>query len=108
MVKAVGYRILVKDEKVEEFSKGGIAIVTDPRLEQERASRAKVLDIGETAFKAFRTVNENGKEVNGYCPIKIGDIIHYAPYAGKTLPDKSDEGGWLRIITDDDVMGVEK
>ena len=108
MVKPVGYRILVKDVEVEKVSDGGIIIATDERLETERAAKAKVLGVGETAFAAFRTIDHNGNEVNGRSPINVGDTIYYAPYAGRTIKDRTPEGGWLRLITDDDVMGVEE
>ncbi len=103
-IAAVNFRIVVQDEEVKETSEGGIILARDERLEKERAAKAKVVSIGPTAFKAYRTIEE-GKEVNGHCPLKAGDVIHYSPHTGLKVVDEED-GQVYRIITDDDVMAL--
>ena len=103
-IAALNFRIVVQDQEVENVSEGGIHLVRDERLEKERAAKAVVKSIGATAFKAYRTIHE-GKEVDGQCPIKVGDVIHYNSHTGLKVTDEED-GQVYRIITDDDVMAL--
>lgn len=104
VVKAPGYRVLVKikpiERKSEEMSKGGIVleIKTDSQLqrEQEAISLAYVVDIGPTAFKAI----DDGKP---WC--KVGDCVQISRYSGSLIDDVED-GSVYRMINDQDIQAV--
>jgi len=104
IVKAPGYRVLVKirplEKKAEEVSKGGIflEIKTDYQLqlEQEAMAEAYVVDIGPSAFKAFD---------DGLPWCRIGDCVLISRYSG-TLVDDIEEGCVYRMINDQDIQAV--
>jgi co-chaperonin GroES (HSP10) len=110
MPKAVGFRILVRPDPIEEVSKGGIVLALDERLERGAQVTGVVLDVGPEAYRAFN------KAAYGllywlfpmffYRPwIKVGDHIYYARYAGKRVltPDTKEE---LLYLNDEDVAGL--
>jgi len=100
MPKAIGFRVLVKPDDIIKTSKGGIAIVTDERLERGATVTGTVLDIGPEAFRAFN--NAAGVD---YTPwVKVGDHIFYAKYAGKGID--AEDGTSLLFLNDEDVVGL--
>lgn len=105
MIKPILHRILVKQddlaEKDKHFKKAqdlGIQIVGS-ELEREQAAvdTGKVVDFGETVFRDFNTEN----------PLKIGDTIVYARYAGKVIVDPADEVKYV-ALNDEDVIAIIK
>lgn len=103
-VKAPGYRVLVKikplEKKKEEISKGGIVleIKSDSKLqrEQEAITKAYVMDIGPSAFKAI----DDG---DPWC--KVGDCVQISRYSG-SLIDDVEPGCVYRMINDQDIQAV--
>lgn len=95
-----GHRLVVKLQKAETTSRGGIIIETE-----ETASRANfaaqfgtVMAIGPNAFKDFG----DGKP---WC--KTGDKVMLAKYSGVDQMDPASKD-IFRIINDEDVFAVVK
>ena len=93
-----GYRILVLPFTPKTKSAGGIL------FSQETLDRARiattcgyVLKMGELAYKDKEKFNEP------WCKLK--DWVIFARYAGSRLPI---EGGEVRILNDDEVLGTVK
>lgn len=100
MPKAVGFRVLVKPDDVIKTSAGGIAIVTNERLERGATTTGIVVDVGPEAFRAFNKAA--GVE---YTPwVQPGDHIFYAKYAGKGIDDT--DGTPLLFLNDEDIIGL--
>lgn len=103
MIKPILHRILVKQDELSDKDKHykkahalGIEIVGS-ELEREQAAvdTGKVVDFGETVFRDFKTKN----------PLKIGDTIVYARYAGKVIVDPADEVKYV-ALNDEDVIAI--
>ena len=99
--RAVGFRVLVKPDPVEETSKGGIVIISDKRLEANATITGVVLDVGPEAYRAFN--KSAGVEYSPW--VKPGDHIYYAKYAGKWIEDKATKEALL-YLNDEDVVGL--
>ena len=93
-----GYRILVLPFTPKNKSKGGI-LFSQETLDKARISTTcgYVLKMGDLAYK------DKTKFEKPWC--KIGDWVMFARYAGSRLPI---EGGEVRIINDDEVLGTIK
>ena len=91
-----GYRILVLPFTPKNKSKGGI-LFSQETLDKARISTTcgYVLKLGDLAYK------DTEKFVEPWC--KQGDWIIFARYAGSRLPI---EGGEVRILNDDEVLGT--
>ncbi len=94
----VGYRILVLPFTPKEKTKGGI-LFSQEQLDKARIATTcgYVLKMGDLAYK--------DKEKFGKPWCKIGDWVMFARYAGSRLPI---EGGEVRILNDDEVLGTIK
>ena len=94
-----GWRLLVLPFTPREKTKGGILIAQES-LEKLRIATncGYVLKIGPLAY------HDHDKFPTGpWC--KTGDWIIFARYAGSRLPI---EGGEVRILNDDEVLGIIK
>lgn len=98
------HRILVKADKIEETDKTllrakalGLEIPEhdDRKRAQATVDKGMVVSIGPTAFKDF----------NSDCPIKEGDYIAYARFAGKMITDPFTEEDYI-ILNDEDVVAI--
>jgi len=97
--EVMGWRILVKPEKVKEYSDGGIYLPDETRdTDQMATTKGLVLDVGPTAF------GTDHDEV----ALKKGDTIHFARYSGSTLKLEEVDKEELRIINDEDVLIIER
>ena len=95
--KPVGWRILVLPFKAKDKTKGGI-LLTDKTIEdsQMTASVALVVAVGPDAYQ------DKEKFPNGpWC--KQGDWVVFGRYAGSRLRI---EGGEVRLLNDDEIIGV--
>ena len=92
----VGYRILVLPFTPKNKSKGGI-LFSQETLDKARISTTcgYVLKLGDLAYQDKEKFN------NPWC--KEGDWVIFARYAGSRLPI---EGGEVRILNDDEVLGT--
>ena len=80
----LGERVLVKKEKVEEKTEGGLYI---PQAAQEKTQTASVVAIGDS------------KEIN----VKVGDRILHDKYAGTEFKDDGEE---YLILSYKDILAV--
>mgnify|MGYP003678096300 FL=1 len=94
----VGYRLLVLPFTPKEKSKGGV-IFSQETLDKARIATTcgYVLKMGDLAYK------DPEKFGKPWC--KKGDWVIFARYAGSRLPI---EGGEVRILNDDEVLGTVK
>lgn len=106
MIEPTLHRILVKADKLEETDKtyvqaAKLGIVIPEHEDKKRAQagvdRGTVVSIGPTAFRDF----------NAESPIKVGDYVAYARFAGKLLSDPSTEEDFV-ILNDEDIVCVFK
>ena len=93
-----GWRLLVLPFTPKEKTKGGI-LFSQEQLDKARIATTcgYVLKMGDLAYKDKEKFNEP------WC--KIGDWVMFARYAGARLPI---EGGEVRILNDDEVLGTIK
>jgi len=93
-----GYRILVLPFTPKTKSAGGI-LFSQETLDKARIATTcgYVLKMGELAYKDKEKFN------NPWC--QKGDWVIFARYAGSRLPI---EGGEVRILNDDEVLGTVK
>ena len=100
MAKAVGFRILVRPDPIEEVTQGGIVLALDSKLERGAQVTGVVLDVGPEAYRAFN----KSAGFEDYRPwVKPGDHIYYAKYAGKGIKENGEE---LLFLNDEDVAGL--
>ena len=93
-----GYRILVLPFTPKNKTKGGI-LFSQESLDKARIATTcgYVLKMGDLAYK------DQDKFNKPWC--KKGDWVIFARYAGSRLPI---EGGEVRILNDDEVLGTVK
>ena len=100
------HRILVKADRLEEVDKTfvkakeiGIVIpeMEDRKRAQAGVDKGTVVSIGPTAFRDF----------NAESPIKEGDYIAYARFAGKIIDDPYTEEDYV-LLNDEDVVCIIK
>jgi co-chaperonin GroES (HSP10) len=92
-----GWRILILPHKGKKKTKGGI-ILSDKTVEETQiaANVGLVLKVGPDAY------NDKDRFPNGaWCKEK--DWVIFARYAGSRL---NIEGGELRLLNDDEILGV--
>ena len=103
MLKALGYRLLIKPDEVETSHevKGTdikIAIAVDEKLYKATMSTGIVIDIGPLAWVDY---NKNSVLKNPW--VKIGDKILYSRYGGKLIQDPETKEEFI-ILDDGDVL----
>jgi co-chaperonin GroES (HSP10) len=106
MIETVLHRILVKADKLEETDKTyvkakqlGLHIpeMDDRKRAQAGVDKGVVVSIGPTAFRDFGAKS----------PIKVGDYVAYARFAGKLLTDPATEEDFV-ILNDEDIVCIFK
>lgn len=95
-IKPAGYRLIVRPDKIEEISDGGIFLNVDEKLEKAAQIKGTLISIGDQAWKDL---------VDGTPWAKEGDKILYARYAGKNITDPLTDEDYL-IINDKDLVAV--
>lgn len=103
-VKPLLHRILVKQEDLSKVDplfaaakRAGIEITFgESSREQAAVDRGEVVEVGPTAFKDFGLSE---------APIKVGDTVVYARYAGKTVEDPSTKEKFV-ALNDEDLVAV--
>ena len=102
-IKAVGHRVIVRPDPVEETSEGGIVLSIDTKRERAAAQKGTVLYVGPLAWK-----NEVifGKDSQPWC--KPGDRVFFARYAGKSLNLADDEvdPDFVMVLNDEDIQAL--
>jgi co-chaperonin GroES (HSP10) len=109
----VGWRILIAPVKIEELSKGGIALVSESiKSEEYFRNVGRVLAIGCEAYsheKFMKSVLVDGqvRKVSATPWCKVGDIIGYHSFNGVNRLLKIDgETHSIKYINDDEVIEV--
>jgi chaperonin GroES len=94
-VTPVGWVLIVRPDKVEEKTRGGL-YVPQTALERQQAQAiiGTVLSIGDEAWNKF--------DDKSYRP-SVGDRVLFAKYGGQSLELDGDE---VRILNDQDILGV--
>ena len=108
MIKALGYRLVVRPDKVEMTTESGLVIATNEKLEKTGVQRGIIVSIGPSAWKAHREVDENGKEHNGESWANPGDYVLFARHAGRYYFDPFEEepDNEYLVMNDEDIIGV--
>lgn len=98
MIKAPGYRLVVKPDDIQTKTESGIVIEYGANEKLEKGARitGTVVDIGPECWGI-----DKGKLP--WC--KVGDRIFWAKYAGKNVVDPFTNEEFL-ILNDEDVCGV--
>lgn len=96
MIKAIGFRIVVKPKEVEEVTAGGIVLAVDTQLEEQAQVLGTIIDIGEDVAVAFRPATK-------HWGLKVGDQVYYAKYAGKWIQDP-DTKEQVLVLNDEDIV----
>lgn len=106
MIEPVLHRIIVKADKLEEtdetFVKAKSLNIVIPEMDDRKRAQAgvdkgTVVSVGPTAFRDF------GSE----SPIKPGDYVAYARFAGKMIPDPHTKEEFV-ILNDEDIVCIFK
>lgn len=102
-IKPILHRILVKPDDIMEkdvhlrkAKELGLIVHRDEQdREQAAVDEGTVVDFGPTVFRDFGSDN----------PIKVGDKVVYARYAGKPIVDPDDEVKYV-ALNDEDVIAI--
>ena len=104
MIEPLLHRIIVKQQKLEEADKTyarakaiGIEIAQhdDNRRAQAGVDKGIVVAIGPTAYRDYNTD----------VPVKIGDMVAFARYGGKTIVDPEDQEEYV-ALNDEDLVAI--
>ena len=95
-VKAIGFRAVVRPDKFEEITKGGIVLAVDEKMEMNAQTTGVIVELGEDFAKDF-------KPRSPYWGLQPGDRVFYAKYAGKWVKDPVTNEELL-ILNDEDIM----
>ena len=106
-IKPLLHRIIVLQNKLEETNKdylraaqAGLIIPDHPDKTRAQAGvdTGTVVAIGPTAYRDFNT------EV----PVKIGDVVAFARFSGKTVIDPTDDVVYVALNDEDLVVILTK
>jgi co-chaperonin GroES (HSP10) len=108
MIKALGFRIVVRPDKVETTTESGLVLALDEQLEKTGVQRGVVVSVGPSAWKAYREMDEKGNEHNGKPWANPGDYILFARHAGRYYFDPFEPEGEneYMVMNDEDVIGI--
>lgn len=107
MITPLLHRIIVLQNKLEETNKdylraaqAGLIIPDHPDKTRAQAGvdTGTVVAIGPTAYRDFNT------EV----PVKIGDVVAFARFSGKTVIDPTDDVEYVALNDEDLVVVLTK
>lgn len=112
MMQITGYRVLVKPDEVQKKSKGGIYLAQDEKLEKTGVQKGMIISIGPSAWKAFREMDDKGKEHNGDSWAQPGDYVLFARNAGRFVYDPfesyEDNKNEYLVMNDEDIIAIIK
>ena len=99
MIKPCGHRVLVKPLPAESKTASGIVLPASVMEKGQRdQQKGYVIDVGKTAWKAFDRDDPDWEPW-----AKIGDLVLFARYGGKTVYDGETE---YRILMDEDIVAI--
>lgn len=106
MLIPVTHRVIIKQEKLEEIDPTYIKMKAlgferasheDTTRAQAGVDKGKIVSFGPTAFRDFETD----------VPFKVGDLVAFAKYSGKTVTDP-DDGLEYVCLNDEDIVCLIK
>lgn len=106
MIIPLIHRIVVKPEALDEFSSDvrrlkaiGLTVpeLADAKRAQAAVDRGVVISIGATAYKDYGIES----------PVKVGDVVNYARFAGKIIEDPVTEESFI-LLNDEDLICIIK
>ena len=104
---AVGWRVIVEKVPGKRVSDGGIALDATIHAQQHLMYMAKVVSIGEAAFKA-RT--KGGIDMNEWVRVpQVGDYVIVPAYGGQPVRRTEKDGKerpLLTILNDTDIIAI--
>jgi len=103
VLELVGHRIAVKVDEVETQSEGGIILVQDEKLELVKTQTGCIVSIGPDCWKAYRKVDQNGREVNGQPWAAVGDRVLFTKYASQFVEDPETKEVFA-LMNDSDII----
>lgn len=104
MIEVLLHRILVKQQKLvestEEYRRAralGLELpdTVDTKRAQAGVDKGVVVAIGPTAYRDFNTD----------VPIKVGDVVAFARFSGKTIVDPKDNEEYV-ALNDEDLVAI--
>ena len=104
MIVPLLHRIIVKQQKLNEAHKEyqraeamGIIIPEheDNKRAQAGVDKGTVVALGPTAYRDFNTD----------VPVKVGDVVAFARYSGKTIIDPKDDEEYV-ALNDEDLVAI--
>ena len=99
MITPIGHKILVKPDKVDTTSKGGLILAIDEKLERAGQIRGTLVAMGSQAWKAFSS------DFTGAPWAQIGDRVIFSRYAGKCVIDPETEEEF-QLMNDEDLVAI--
>lgn len=95
-LEAVGVRVVVKTERMDDKTKGGIALTSEYlKKEQDRMTEGVLIKYGPVAFLDL---------VSDEIQIPaLGSKVYFVKYAGRAIQVGDDE---YRILNDEDIFAV--
>jgi len=105
-IKPLLHRVLVKPDGLEVAppfaadKRAGLALPVHSavKMEENRIDTGVVIDMGNTAFRAYMA--EAGVTD---VPVKVGDKISFAKYAGKVIMDGDTK---YVVLNDEDIVAI--
>lgn len=96
-IKPIEYRLVVKIQKFEEKTKGGIYLCEDTQeKEQWKVAKGHIVEMSDMAF-----TNDGNKWP---CTLpKVGDFVMVAKYQGQKFKI---DGNEYRLLNDKDILAV--
>lgn len=99
-MKAVGFRVVVLPDPVEEKTESGIILALDKKMEAGATQSGTVVDIGPEAFRSYN----RAAGFTTYVPwCNIGDRVSFARYAGKWVDEGDKE---YLVLNDEDIVAI--
>lgn len=104
MIVPLLHRIIVKQQKLNEAHKEyqraeamGIIIPEheDNKRAQAGVDKGTVVALGPTAYRDFNTD----------VPVKVGDVVAFARFSGKTIVDPKDDEEYV-ALNDEDLVAI--
>lgn len=106
MPRVCGFRVLIKPDRVEEVSEGGIVIHASEREKQREQAgiyTGTVIEVGESAWYDY--THKYGERK--FAPwANVGDQVLYTKYGGRHVEVPGDDDEDYVIVNDGDVLMV--
>lgn len=104
-IKPTGFRVVVRQDQIEEKSKGGIITATSKEINRKQVGQIEgtLVAIGASAFTG-EDFGDEDREI-----LKPGTKVIYARYAGDTYRYKdedSDTSPLYHLCSDMDIKGI--